>query len=236
MFPGPPPPEFSGPACRAMRGLFFRRIRSIARGMSTFYLVRHGDKTRADMMVGRMPGVHLTAKGRRQAQVVARYLQRAPIAHMFSSPLERAQETAAPVAKKKRLTVQLSPAFHEMDMGEWTGISRAKLSRLRTWKQFCQYHGGTSIPGGETLPEVQARVVSEMIRLREKYPDEGIAIFTHEDPIRLAVCHFIGAPIDVYEHITIALGSVTVLHLDTERAILERLGAIPFGSGPKDTT
>jgi broad specificity phosphatase PhoE len=77
------------------------------------------------------------------------------------------------------------------------------------------------------LPEVQSRIVSEIIRLRARRPRGTLAIFTHEDPIRLAVCHFIGAPINVYEHIMIPLGSVTVLVLEKQRTILDRLGVVP---------
>jgi broad specificity phosphatase PhoE len=154
-------------------------------------------------------------------------LKDARIDRFFSSPLERAVETAQPLARSKGLEVQTLPAFHEVDMGEWTGLSMRKLGTLTSWKNFCHFHGGTAIPGGETLAEVQARVVSGMIRLRSRYPRQGIAIATHEDPIRLAVCYFIGAPIDVYEHLTIRLGSVTILRVDETRAIVDRLDEVP---------
>jgi broad specificity phosphatase PhoE len=195
--------------------------------MTTFYLIRHGEKEAEDRMVGRMPGVHLTPNGRRQAQDLANHLKDAAIDRIFSSPLERAVETAEPLARARRLEVESCLAFHELEMGEWTGIPMKKLSRLRTWKHFCHYHGGTAIPGGETLAEAQSRVVSEMIRLRERHPNGGIAIATHEDPIRLAVCHFMGAPIDVYDKFTIRLGSVTILQLDEEKAVVDRLNEVP---------
>lgn len=195
--------------------------------MTTFYLLRHGEKEGEGRMIGRLPGFHLTPTGRRQAQALAVHLKDAPIAHCFSSPLERATETAEPVARARRIEVQSALAFHELDMGDWTGLSMRKLAGLPSWKHFCRYHGGTAIPGGETLAEAQARVVSEMIRLRTRFPTAGIAIATHEDPIRLAICHFIGAPIDVYDKITIRPGSATILRLDTSCAILDRLDEVP---------
>lgn len=184
-------------------------------------------------MIGRMPGIHLTAKGRAQARALAAHLAQASIQHIYSSPLERAQETAAPLAAVKKLPVEIALAFHEIDMGDWTGKSERQLSRAKSWRRFCQFHGGTAIPAGETLVEVQARMVSEMIRLAQRFPSDGIAIATHEDPIRLAVCHFIGAPIEVYTHITIRPASVTILTLDTHRAILERLDEVPPAKPPR---
>lgn len=200
--------------------------------MTTFYLIRHGEKQSSDtLMVGRSPGVHLTRRGRLQARLLARQLRNADIRLIYSSPLERAIETAEPLARAKKLDVQICAAFHELDMGDWTGKTMAQLARTRSWRHFCRYHGGTAIPGGETLAEAQARVVSQMIRLRHQHPNAGIAIATHEDPIRLAICYFIGAPIDVYEHLEIRLGSVTVLLLDQQRAIVDRLDATPDGPG-----
>jgi broad specificity phosphatase PhoE len=200
--------------------------------MTTFYLIRHGDKTDSDTMVGRAPGVHLTAQGRLQAKRVARHLRFAAIERIFSSPLERAVETVQPLAKAKGLPIESSLAFHEIDMGAWTGVPMKRLNAIPSWRRFCRFHGGTSIPHGETLAEAQARMVSQMIRLHEEHPRKGIAIATHEDPIRLAVCFFIGAPIEVYEHLTIRLGSVTVLTLDAERAIVERMDEVPEGRPP----
>ena len=196
--------------------------------MTTFYLIRHGEKDSDEaLMVGRLPGVHLTAKGRRQAQAVARHLRGVHLDRIFSSPMERALETAGPLARAKRRKIEASPAFHEIDLGQWTGKTVRQLASVRSWRNFRRFPGGTAIPGGETLAEAQARVVSEMIRLREKYPAAAIAIATHEDPIRLAVCCFIGAPIEVYEHLTIRLGSLTVLCVDDQRVILDRMDELP---------
>src|SRR5436853_7897201 len=100
--------------------------------MTTFYLIRHGEKDTNDAMVGRMPGVHLTAKGRRQAQAIGLHLKKANITRLLSSPLERAVETAQPLADFKRLTVESALAFHEIDMGKWTGIKMRKLAALQS--------------------------------------------------------------------------------------------------------
>lgn len=197
--------------------------------MTTFYLIRHGEKMRDEIMVGREPGVHLTANGQRQARRLAAYLKKTGITHIFSSPLERALDTIQPLAALKKLTVEARAAFHEVDMGQWTGQPKAKVQRTPAWHRYCRFPGGTSIPGGETLAEVQARMVSEIVRLSETLPDREVAIATHEDPIRVTICHFIGAPINVFEHITVRFGSITILRLDKERAVLELMDVLPPG-------
>ena len=202
--------------------------------MTTFYLIRHGEKETPDeLMVGRMPGVHLSRRGRMQARKLADQLRREKISFIFSSPLERAVETAGPLARAKKLEIRRSAAFQEIDMGDWTGKTKTQLERISNWKHFRRFPGGTAIPKGETLAEAQARVVSEMIRLHARNPNDGIVITTHEDPIRLAVCYFIGAPVNVYEHFKIRLGSVTLLTLDNSRAIVGRLDEVPDGALPE---
>ena len=200
--------------------------------MTTFYLVRHGEKTREHLMVGRMPGIHLTREGRRQARAMAKHLRRAPIVRILSSPLERAIETAEPLARIRGLEIERSEAFHEIDTGDWTGLPKRRLETLRTWKHFCRYPGGALVPNGETLAHVQERVVTEILKLHATHRSEGIAIFTHEDVIRLAICYFIGAPIDVYDKITIRLGSLSIITVEPTKTILARMDELPVAPKP----
>jgi probable phosphoglycerate mutase len=195
--------------------------------MATFYLVRHGDKQRGDLMVGRMPGIHLTPLGHRHARAIAHRLARVPIDRIFASPLERTMETAQPLARAKKLRIETRAAFDEVDVGEWTGQRMSKLTRTRAWRALANFPAGRPIPGGETLAEVQARIVSALIRLNADAPRGQIAVFTHEDPIRLAICHFIGAPMNAYEHITVRAGSITTVRLDHDCAVLDRLDETP---------
>lgn len=202
---------------------------SLVNAMAKFFLIRHGDKDHSDVMVGRMPGVHLTALGRTQAARLGRHMATAPLTDLLASPLERVVETVAPVAKVKKLPIQQAAAFDEIDMGRWTGLSVRTVARERSWKQFRNCSLGASIPGGETLAEAQARAVGEIIRLRAHHPSGVFAIGTHEDIVRLTVCYFIGAPLTVYERITVRTGSITVLTVEPGGATLELLDGLPPG-------
>ncbi len=93
--------------------------------MPIFLLIRHGetDYNKKMHIAGRLPNVHLTKKGRQQAQSLADKLANAPIKAIYSSPLERTLETAEPLAKALKLEVIPMPGLLETDCGEWQGQS-----------------------------------------------------------------------------------------------------------------
>lgn len=192
--------------------------------MTTFYLIRHaersGDQT---LLAGRIEGLHLTTVGREQARRLARHLATEPIHHVFSSPVDRAQETAAFVAEPHHVTVALSTAITEIDSGAWTGSTFGQLDQVQTWRRFNRFRGTTRIPNGETMVEVQARFVGEMLRLRDTFPDDTIALVSHADPIKIALAHFLGVSIDLYDRFEIGLASVSVMTLGDGDAKVLRL-------------
>ena len=193
--------------------------------MTTFYLIRHAQRSGdQEMLAGNIGGLHLTTTGRAQAGRLARHLARDPIAHIFSSPLERAQETATPLARQFGLTIQVDAAIGEINTGEWTGRTFRELDASDVqWRAFNRFRGTTRIPGGETMAEVQARFVGEMMRLRDTFPEAGIALVSHADPIKVALACLLGAPLDFYDRLEIGLASVSVVELDQEVVKVLRL-------------
>lgn len=192
--------------------------------MTTFYLIRHAQReTPDDMLSARQPGVQLSERGGAQAAQLAQRLAREGIQRIFSSPMERAQATAAPVAKACGLQVEVSDALNEVDFGEWTGKSVAELAALPRWRAFNRLRSATSLPGGELYSAVQARMVGEIVRLRDAYPDGRIALISHGDPLRVAVAYFAGMPLDCFDRIEISVASITVLALGPEHACVLRM-------------
>jgi probable phosphoglycerate mutase len=202
--------------------------------VTTFYLIRHAERTGDQgSLTGRGAGFHLSATGRVQAERLARHLAHEPIGHVFSSPLERTRETAEPLAKHHRLRVELCPAIGEIDAGAWTGRTFRELDASDPhWQQFNRFRGGTRIPRGEAMVDVQARFVGEMLRLRAAFPGEGVALVSHADPIKIAIASFIGSPLDFHDRIEIGLGSVSVLALSEWGAKLLRLNDTPRAEPP----
>ncbi|MGD0618557.1 MAG: histidine phosphatase family protein [Bryobacteraceae bacterium] len=182
--------------------------------MTTFLLIRHGMTDAVGKAItGRLPGVHLNEAGRRQADDLPGRLKRWKIDAIYSSPLERALETAAPAARKLGLKVMMSEALSEVDFGEWSGRSLAELDQTPEWRLYNTFRSSTRAPGGELATEVQTRMVEQLTRYSRQHPDQIVAVFSHADAIRLALVHFLGMPIDLMHRIEIRPASISVVRL-----------------------
>lgn len=100
-------------------------------------LIRHGmnDYLVTRRLAGRLPGVHLNAEGRAQAQALGERLASTPIAAVYSSPLERTVETAEPIAAGHGLPVVPMEAVGEAICGEWAGRAIEELLQTARWQQ-----------------------------------------------------------------------------------------------------
>jgi probable phosphoglycerate mutase len=164
-------------------------------------------------IAGRSVGVHLNAAGVRQAQELARSLERLPIDAIYSSPLERARETAAPLAERLGLGVEISPALEELDFGAWTGRTIASLADDPVWHRFNAERGRTRIPGGETLEEVVARASEGVARMAADHRDGLVVAVSHGDVIRALLAHYAGLPLDHMLRLEVSPGSVSAVRL-----------------------
>jgi probable phosphoglycerate mutase len=185
--------------------------------MTIFFLVRHGETE----LVGRKlsgwtPGIHLNPKGREQAQAVCESLADYPIRAVYSSPLERAVETAIPLAMALQLPVHRRRALGEVDYGSFTGRSFRQLQRLRTWQRVRSQPSQASFPGGESLHEVQFRSVRALSAIEREHPRALVALFSHGDAIRLALVYVLGMPLDLYQRLMISPGSISVVRFSSQ--------------------
>ncbi len=203
--------------------------------MSTLLLIRHGenDFLARNRLPGRLPGIHLNARGQEQAAELARTLGRLPIKAIYSSPLERAVETAEPLAQFLELGIQLCLDLIDIDVGEWEGRSWKALGRTTLWKVIQQTPSQFLFPGGETFVQAQERVVRTLGAIASAQPDELIAVVFHADPIKLAVAHYLGLSLDTFQRLTAHTGSVTILKIEGSAVKLLALNLIPPFSFPK---
>src|SRR3990167_3693979 len=176
-------------------------------------LVRHGlTATTGRVLPGRAPGLHLSDDGRRQADGVARRIATLPrVAAVYASPLERARETALPIARAARLAVRVERGLLEVDIGGWTGRSLARMAWKPEWRAVQHHQSGFRFPGGESFTEMQARVTETLGRLVARHPGQTIIAVFHADPIKAAVAWALGVPLDLFQRIAIAPASVTAI-------------------------
>lgn len=176
-------------------------------------LVRHGQTpTTGARLPGRAPGLHLADEGRRQAEAVARRLAalRRPAA-VYASPLERARETAAPIARAHGLDVRIDRDLADCDTGTWTGRSLGALRRRKEWAVVQRYPSGFRFPGGESFVEMLARMVAVLARMVERHGSGTVVAVSHADPIKAAVAHALGLHLDHFQRIAVAPASVTAI-------------------------
>src|SRR3712207_3718460 len=98
-------------------------------------LVRHGQTaTTGKLLPGRTPGLHLADAGREQAQGAAeRIAELKQVDAVYTSPLERTRETAAPIARARGLDAKVDRGLLECDFGQWTGSELKQLAKLPEW-------------------------------------------------------------------------------------------------------
>ena len=173
-------------------------------------LIRHAaNDWVGERLAGWTPDVHLNDEGKAQAAALARRLADVPLAAIYSSPLERTLETAQPLAQAQGLSVQVREGLGETRYGDWTGRALTELKDENLWPVVQIYPGGVRFPGGESMREVQARVVAELDAIRDAHPDQTVAIVSHSDPIKMAVAYYAGLALDLFQRLTISPASVT---------------------------
>jgi probable phosphomutase (TIGR03848 family) len=183
--------------------------------MTLLLLVRHGHTDAAGKrLTGWAPGIHLNAHGREEADALLTRLEEIPVDAIYSSPLERCRETAAPLAHARRLSVRIRRGLIETGYGDWTGRTISQLRRTTLWKTVERTPSAVRFPGGESLLEVQARAVDEMNQIAAGHPNGTVVVVSHSDPIRLFIAHVAGAHVDHLHRLVVDTASVTAVSMD----------------------
>ena len=216
--------------------------------MPTFLIIRHGenDLMKQGRLACRLPGVHLNETGRAQAQATARAIAQAstqapaqaqahkqeqadvPLWKLYSSPMERAVETAEPIAQALGLEIVIRPGLIETNCGDWAGKTVKSLRRRKIWRTIQSHPSQFRFPGGETFVECQQRIVGEIEFLRTQHgPKDLVICVSHADPIKLLVAHYLGLPFDNFQRLSVDPASITALHLGESGSRLLALNVAP---------
>jgi probable phosphomutase (TIGR03848 family) len=187
-------------------------------------LIRHAMHNLAEgVLAGQTPGVVLGEQGQQQAQQLAARLAALPIAALYSSPLQRTQQTAQALASRLNLPVQVSDSFAEIDFGEWSGKSFDELANDVRWQAWNNFRSSAPLPNGGLMLAVQLRAVAALQSLCRRHPDQMIAIVSHADVIKAVVAHYLGVHLDLFQRIEISPASVSVIALHVWGARVIRL-------------
>lgn len=176
-------------------------------------LVRHGQTpTTGKLLPGRAAGLHLADAGTEQAlRAAERIAALKTVDAIYASPLERARETAAPIAAARGLKVQIDRGLLECDFGDWTGAELKALMKLPEWTTVQRAPSTFTFPNGESFTAMQTRIVTAIDRLRVKHAGGTIVCVSHADPIKAAVAHAMGTHIDLFQRIVISTCSISAI-------------------------
>ena len=176
-------------------------------------LVRHGlTESTGSVLPGRTPGLNLSDAGRTQAQRAAELIaDGTTVDAVYTSPLERTRQTAAPIAAATGRRAKVDRGLIECDFGEWTGEKLSSLMKRPEWATVQRAPSSFRFPGGESFVEMQLRIVSTIERLRAAHPGGTIVCVSHADPIKAAIAQSIGTHLDLFQRIVISPASVSVL-------------------------
>ncbi len=167
--------------------------------VTTLYLVRHGES------LGNLRGFFLghtdwglSPRGEEQARTLAEALADLPFSAVYSSDLSRAVQTVSPAAAAHRLPVLLERDLREIYAGRWEGMAYEEIMTAfpedrAVWKNDIGHARPT---GGESVAELQARVLAALDRIAAAHPRETVLVGTHATPIRATVCALRGEGLD----------------------------------------
>ena len=161
------------------------------------YFIRHGQSegNLYDLFLGHTD-LDLTELGKKQAECVTTYFKDIAVDAIFSSDLKRAYHTACPLAKTKGLPITKCEKLREIFAGEWEGKVFSEIRKTYPMGDIWWEDTGNAHPtGGESVAELQIRILAEVERLAKENEGKTICIFTHFTPIYALRTAWAGVPV-----------------------------------------
>lgn len=196
---------------------------------TTFLLIRHAAHDNVGgFLAGRGVDVCLGEHGREQARRLAKRMYRHRPDTLHSSPRRRTRETAAAIRAALGVEESVAPELDEIDFGEsWCGRTFEELNQDPLWRRWNADRLHASTPAGETLRDVQDRIVGHIERVAGEMPEQAVALVTHADVIKVAVAHYLRLALDRIDLFDIAPASVSTLAVGDWGARLMGLNEVP---------
>jgi len=181
---------------------------------TTILLIRHALHAEVGTVLsGRRPGLALSERGAAQAEQLARRLAGCGLVRVETSPLERARQTAEPIAVAAGLTPQVAPALNEVDFGAWTGRAFSDLAGDPLWQRWNADRAVAQTPGGETMAAAQERAWAHCVRTALALPCTTVAMVSHCDVIRAVLARVLDLSLNRLLSFDLAPASVSRLEV-----------------------
>jgi len=193
--------------------------------MTHLFLVRHGATIwHAENRYAGVSDVALDPRGYTQAERLAAWASEAGLAAVWSSPLSRARETAAPAARAAGLELRIDERLREIDFGKIEGKTMAEAEQLfsEEIRRFKVDPVTYPMPGGEEPYKAADRAVSALRDISASHPHGRVLVVAHNTLIRLTLCSLFSIPLARYRTVFPGVhnGALTEIRLDHDSAAL----------------
>jgi alpha-ribazole phosphatase len=193
-------------------------------------LVRHAQPREESR--GRCYGtldIGLSPRGQRHAQLLARTLDGIPLAAIYTSPRDRAVETAAPLAAAHGLTPILDDALCEIDFGAFEGQSYEEIERSHPelYRQWMETPTSVRFPGGESYPRLRVRALAAMESIRARHGGETAAVVSHGGLLRAMIADCLAMPAEAIFRLDQSYGAISIVDWIDSVPLVRLLNAQP---------
>lgn len=157
--------------------------------------------------------VGLSARGHRHAQLLARTLDRIPLAAVYASPSQRAVETAAPLAAVHGLTPIIDEGLREIDFGDFEGQSYEEIERSHPelYRQWMETPTLVQFPGGESYTRLRVRALAAMEAIRARHRGETAAVVSHGGVLRAMLADCLSMPDEAIFRLDQSYGAISII-------------------------
>ncbi|GEL26914.1 hypothetical protein PSU4_58680 [Pseudonocardia sulfidoxydans NBRC 16205] len=200
------------------------------RSTSRIFLIRHGQSMvveDGEPVYSHNP-IGLTRQGAQQAEELAAELATVRLNAVYTSDLNRARETAEPLAAAQGLVPIVRPELREIALGDFEGMTLARIpaadERFTPWLDVAfnerfpsvEYHHPVDLafPGGESVVDVYQRVIEPFLQIVRDHLGETVALVSHAWVIQPLLCHILGASLTDYFRLQLRYALPTLVEVD----------------------
>jgi|TARA_B100001750_G_scaffold239644_1_gene248006 probable phosphoglycerate mutase len=193
--------------------------------------LRHGqaENNTKKILAGRSPGVNLTETGIQQAEQTGKMLELLNVSKIYSSPIDRALQTAEIVGKHCDLEIIPDQRLIELDMGKFTKMPYDEIfaKHGNVFLKFYEGNDEVSENGVETFATVQKRVFDMVDFVVKNHKNENVVLVTHMDPIKAMIGRVLNLKPEILFELIIANASLNIFKNHDQKFYVTGINVMP---------
>lgn len=198
---------------------------------TTLHLIRHAEvEARYQGVFGGRIDMALSPRGHEQAAALAHHLRNTHFDAIYASPMQRVQQTLAPLLQPHRPRPIVLPNLYEVDFGDWTGLNfeTVKLKYGYHAHEWLKQLDRGAIPNGENIVAYRGRIEACLQKILAGGAGQTAAVFCHGGVIRMLVSLLLKLPFAEMDRFEVEYTSITSVVIKPERTRVQLLNFTPW--------